>query len=194
MLPECTEVVTPVQINKLGYLFFSSRVFLTAVELGLFTAIAAAPGKCMTNEEIRDVFELHPRATPDFTDCLVSVNMLEREGNDPESARYFNTPETALFLDKARDSYVGKSLELASKKWFRVWADHPTLLKDKMRGTEKLREVIDSCNRQARVKIFYSGRVGGSGIRPDEKALSPEAIFDLGFGFWSSRILLTALE
>jgi DNA-binding MarR family transcriptional regulator len=164
------------------------------VEVGLFTAIATAPDKCMTNDEIREVLELHPRATPDFTDCLVSLSLLERQGDETETARYYNAPEAALFLDKTRDSYIGKPLEVASSKWFRMWADHPSMLKDKARGTDKLQAVIDACNREARVKLFYTGRVGSTGLTAEEKKLSPEALFELGFGFWNSRILLTAVE
>jgi DNA-binding MarR family transcriptional regulator len=188
------EDVSPEKITELGYLYVSSRVFLTAVEIELFTKLASAPGASMTNSEIREVFEFHPRSTPDFTDCLVSLNMLQRVGDDPATARYFNTPESALFLDKQRDSYIGKTLETASKNWYRDWADHPTLLKNKSRKTDKLQEVIKGCNQDARVKLFYSGRVGSTGLSPDERNLSPKDIFELGFGFWNSRILLTAVE
>jgi O-methyltransferase domain/Dimerisation domain len=186
--------ISPEKITELGYLYVSSRVFLTAVEIELFTKLASAPGGSMTNSEIREVFEFHPRATPDFTDCLVSLNVLQHAGDNPATARYSNTPESALFLDKKRDSYIGKTLETASRQWYWDWADHPSLLKNKSRKTDKLKEVIKGCNQDARVKLFYSGRVGSTGLSLQERNLSPNDIFELGFGFWNSRILLTAVE
>lgn len=42
--------------------------------------------------------------------------MLRRTG-----ARYANTPDTALFLDRAKPSYVGGMLEMANARLYRFW-------------------------------------------------------------------------
>jgi len=42
---------------------------------------------------------LHPRSARDFLDALVALGMLERDGD-----HYANTPETDLFLDRAKPS------------------------------------------------------------------------------------------
>lgn len=190
--------VTPDAIIQLGHLFWPSRVLLTAIELDLFTKLAAAPKGRMTNPEIRSLFGLHRRATPDFTDALVAMGMLARDGSSvnggEETCEYYNTPETGLFLNKNRDSYVGDILERCATKFYRDWIDHGELLKDKSRKTQALQEVVKACNQQARVKVFQAGRIGSSGTSEAEKKLSPSKIFDMGFGFWSSRLLLTAIE
>jgi SAM-dependent methyltransferase len=99
--------------------FFASKVLLSAVELGLFSALADGP---RTGAELEQALGLHPRATYDFLDALVAIGMLEREG-DGESARYANTQETALYLDRASPRYVGGILEMANARLYRFWAD-----------------------------------------------------------------------
>jgi SAM-dependent methyltransferase len=59
---------------------------------------------------------LHPRSARDFLDALVSLGMLERDGD-----RYANTPETDLFLDRTKPSYVGGVLEMANARLYPFW-------------------------------------------------------------------------
>jgi O-methyltransferase domain len=56
-----------------------------------------------------------PGAT-DFFDALVALGMLERE-----DGRYANTPETELFLDRAKPSYVGGILEMVNARVYGSW-------------------------------------------------------------------------
>ena len=49
-------------------------------------------------------------------DALVALGMLRRTGT-----RYANTPETALFLDRAKPSYVGGILEMSNARLYRFW-------------------------------------------------------------------------
>jgi SAM-dependent methyltransferase len=60
--------------------------------------------------------QLHPRSARDFFDALVALGMLKRSGQ-----RYANTAETALFLDRAKPSYVGGILEMANARLYRFW-------------------------------------------------------------------------
>jgi SAM-dependent methyltransferase len=60
--------------------------------------------------------ELHPRSAQDFFDALVALGMLKRTG-----ARYANTAETALFLDRAKPSYVGGMLEMCNARLYGFW-------------------------------------------------------------------------
>jgi hypothetical protein len=105
--------------------FFASKVLLSAVELGLFSELTDGP---RTGAELEQALGLHPRATYDFLDALVAIGMLEREGDGP-SARYANTPETALYLDRASPRYVGGILEMANARLYRFWADLTPALK-----------------------------------------------------------------
>ncbi len=110
---------SPAGILQIGFGFWSSKVLLSAVELGLFTLLAEGP---RTGAEIERALELHPRATADFLDALVAIGMLMRDG-DGAAALYGNTAETALFLDRGSPSYVGGILEMANARLYRFWGD-----------------------------------------------------------------------
>lgn len=111
--------LTPGRILETGMAFWSSKVLLSAVELGLFSLLAPAP---LTGAEIEARLGLHPRATFDFLDALVAIGLLDRAGSGP-TARYANTPETAAFLDRASPAYVGGILEMANVRLYPFWAD-----------------------------------------------------------------------
>jgi hypothetical protein len=105
--------------------FFASKALLSAVELGLFTKLGE---DSRTGTELERALGLHPRATYDFLDTLVALGMLERDG-DGASARYANTPATALYLDRSSPRYIGGILEMANARLYRFWADLTPALK-----------------------------------------------------------------
>jgi predicted O-methyltransferase YrrM len=76
----------------------------------------------MTGAEIARSLALHPRAVPDFPDALVALGFLDRTG-EGHDATYRNTPETALFLDRNSEHYIGGILEMANARLFGFWAD-----------------------------------------------------------------------
>jgi hypothetical protein len=114
--------VTPDNILQLGLGFWASRTLLSAVELGLFTELAREP---MPAEAVGERLNLHPRALRDFLDALVSLGMLERDSE----GLYANRPEAAMFLDRAKPSYVGGILEMASKRLYSYWGSLTEALK-----------------------------------------------------------------
>ncbi len=103
----------PERILQTGLAFWNSKTLLSAVEIGLFTELAATP---LSGEELGARLGLHERARRDFLDALVSMGFLQRA-----EERYANTPETALFLDRAKPSYLGGILEMASVRLFGFW-------------------------------------------------------------------------
>ena len=107
------EPLTPEHIMQVGLGFWASKTLLSAVELGLFTELAQGP---CTAAQLETRLGLHPRATLDFLDVLVSLGFLERNGGV-----YRNTPSTDLFLDKSKPSYVGGMLEMANMRLFGLW-------------------------------------------------------------------------
>ena len=109
----------PGHILQVGFGFWASKTLLSAVELELFTLLG---GEALTAEEIRVKLELHTRAHLDFLDALVSLHLLDREGEGP-TARYANTPATGLFLDTASPAYVGGILEMANARLYPFWAN-----------------------------------------------------------------------
>src|SRR6185503_18588213 len=110
---------SPAKIMELARGFMASKVLLAAVKLRLFDVLADGP---LTGGEIRERVGLHPRAIPDFLDSLLSLGMLEREG-EGEGATYANTPDTARFLVRSNETYVGGALEMYNDRLFRFWAD-----------------------------------------------------------------------
>jgi hypothetical protein len=108
-----SEQLTPERILGLGLAFWGSKTLLSAVEIGLFTELAKGS---LDFETLAERLMLHPRSARDFLDALVALDMLERDGD-----RYSNTPETDLFLDRAKPSYVGGILEMADARLYRFW-------------------------------------------------------------------------
>jgi O-methyltransferase domain/Dimerisation domain len=105
---------TPDEIMQLGMGFWGSKALLSAVELGLFSELAAAGP--LDADALRERLGLHARSARDFFDALVALGMLERE-----DGRYANTPATDLFLDRAKPSYIGGLLEMANARLFGFW-------------------------------------------------------------------------
>ena len=105
--------LTPAKIMQLGTGFWGSKALLSAIELGLFTELAKGALDAAT---LIKRLQLHPRSGRDFFDALVALDMLKRTGS-----RYANTTETALFLDRAKPSYVGGILEMCNARLYRFW-------------------------------------------------------------------------
>lgn len=105
--------LVPDRIMQLGLGFWGSKTLLSAVELRLFTELAT---RSLDAKTLAQRLKLHPRSAQDFFDALVALGMLKRVGT-----RYANTSETALFLDRAKPSYVGGMLEMCNARLYRFW-------------------------------------------------------------------------
>ena len=119
---------TPEKILQTGFAFWASKTLLTAVDLGVFTELAAQSGDL---QSLRERLHLHERSARDFLDALVALGFLERE-----NGIYRNTAETDLFLDKRKESYIGGILEMCNHRLYRFW-DH---LGEALRTGEKQNE------------------------------------------------------
>jgi 2-polyprenyl-3-methyl-5-hydroxy-6-metoxy-1,4-benzoquinol methylase len=105
--------LAPDHIMQIGLGFWASKVLLSAVEMGVFTELANGP------EEFRRLagrLGLHSRSARDYLDALVALGLLERS-----NGKYSNTPETDLFLDRRKPSYMGGVLEMANTRLFGFW-------------------------------------------------------------------------
>ena len=98
--------LTPERILQTGLAFFASKTLLSAIEMGVFTELAHGPEGL---EALSGRLGLHPRSSRDFLDALLALGFLQRDGD-----RYANTPETGLFLDRRKPSYIGGILEMAN--------------------------------------------------------------------------------
>ncbi len=116
-----TAPITPGKIMHVGMAFWSSQALLTAVKLELFTLLAAGS---LSEKEIKRKLGLgcSDRHVFDWLDALVSIGFLERKGLLLDSL-YSNAPDTDLFLDKNKKTYMGGILEMGKNRLYRFWGD-----------------------------------------------------------------------
>src|SRR5262245_32892707 len=104
---------SPEKILQVGLSFWVSKTLLSAVEMEVFTELAKHPEDL---KSLQGRLGLHPRSARDFLDALVALGFLQRI-----DGKYHNTPETDLFLDKKKASYIGGILEMANLRLFGFW-------------------------------------------------------------------------
>lgn len=105
--------LTAENILKTGMAFWPAKTLLSAVELGIFTELAHGP---MPLDSLCKRVGLNPRGARDFLDALVALGFLKRE-----SDHYRNAPESDLFLDRNKPSYIGGILEMANRRLYPIW-------------------------------------------------------------------------
>jgi O-methyltransferase domain/Dimerisation domain len=108
-----TKPVTPENLLRLGVGFWGSKTFLSAVELKVFTELAKGDADW---ESLSRKIGLHHRGARDFLDALVALEVLDRT-----DGKYRNTPETEMFLDQGKPSYIGGLFEMANARLYPFW-------------------------------------------------------------------------
>jgi hypothetical protein len=103
----------PQRLLQIGMAFWASKAMLSAVELGVFTALSNGPRQA---DDLAKALGLHPRGALDFLDTLVALDLLTREGG-----LYANTHDADFFLDRNKPSYVGGLLEMANARLYPFW-------------------------------------------------------------------------
>lgn len=116
---------SPEHVMRIGAGFWPAKVLLAANEFDLFTVLA---DDSLRASEIERALDLHPRATRDFLDALVSLGVLEREG-DGDDPRYRNTPETGAFLNRDDPRYIGGALDIFNNPIYEHWGTLEEALK-----------------------------------------------------------------
>jgi hypothetical protein len=124
---------SPEKLLALGMSFWNAKTLLSAVELGVFDALANGPADLAT---LTSKLGLHKRSAHDFFDALVAMKILERDAG----GRYANTPETEFFLVRGRPSYVGGLLEMANARLYSSWGHLSEALKTGRRQSEHQEE------------------------------------------------------
>ncbi|POY37169.1 methyltransferase [Solitalea longa] len=119
--------IDPARIMQVGMGFWASKTLLTAVKLNLFTLLGKGQ---QSTKQIKNQLGLQTtdRHVSDWLDTLVSLGFLNREGIF-DSANYSNTPDTDLFLDKNKPSYIGGILQMANNRSYNIWSNLETALK-----------------------------------------------------------------
>src|SRR5262245_24121368 len=101
-------------ILELGYAFRGAKALMSAVELGVFTALTEGP---LDGEALRQQLGLAERGARDFFDALVALDLLNRDG----IGRYSNAPGAALHLDPRNGSYAGGLFEKLTAREYACW-------------------------------------------------------------------------
>jgi len=114
--------VTADHIVQLGKAFRASKVLFSAVELGVFSALAKGPRDL---EALRIEVGVSERGARDFFDSLVALDLLARDG----CGRYRNTPEADLYLDREKPTYIGGELDHFNKRGYPHWHSLTAALK-----------------------------------------------------------------
>ncbi|GAA4608345.1 8-O-methyltransferase [Actinoplanes octamycinicus] len=90
-----------------------AKVLHSAVQLDVFTALAAGP---LDAGELAAAAGLHPRLATDFLDALAGLGLLARE-----DGRYRNTPLADTYLVQDRDTYLGGFIDLTNETLYGTW-------------------------------------------------------------------------
>ncbi|MGP3977326.1 methyltransferase [Streptomyces sp. 8N114] len=116
-VPESTTLDSPEAsaLAQLGLGFAASKLLLSALELGVFTALDETADGTAEAEELRAALGLHPRAASDFFDALTAVGLLERQ-----YGRYRNSEAARRHLVRG-PAYQGGFLEGANFVLYPAW-------------------------------------------------------------------------
>lgn len=123
---------SPEKLLALGMSFWNAKALLSAVELGVFDALAEGPADL---ESLRTRLGLHERSARDFFDALVALKLLERQ-----DGAYRNALDADFFLVRARPSYVGGLLEMANARLYESWGHLTEALRTGQRQSENKEE------------------------------------------------------
>jgi len=120
--PAGSTVPSPDRIVELGYAFRAAKAVLSAVELGVFTALAKGP--CDLGPLRREI-GIAERGARDFFDALVALGLLDRD----TEGRYRNAPESGHYLDAAKSTYIGGDLDHLNVRGYARWHSLTAALK-----------------------------------------------------------------
>jgi SAM-dependent methyltransferase len=110
-----TKTAMPDRILEVSYAFWQSKALLSAVELDVFTVLAAGP---LDLEMLTSRAGIHGRGARDFFDALVALGLLHRDLD----GRYGNQPDTDRYLDRRKPTYIGGLLEHLNARHYQNWS------------------------------------------------------------------------
>jgi hypothetical protein len=151
-----TTITNPDRLLQLGHAFKGAKALLSAVELGVFTILSEGP---LDLETLQQRIEIDARGARDFFDALVALELLERDGK----GHYANTPETDLYLDSTKPSYIGGDFDHLNARVYPHWNDLTAALRtghpqSGARGTGNYPALYSD---PATFKTFMSGMTDG---------------------------------
>ena len=149
--------VAPDRLIEIAFAFRKSKAFLSAVELGLFTALSDGP---LDHDVLVERLGLHGRGARDLFDALVALGLLDR-GAD---GRYANPPDCAAYLDARKPTFIGDLFEYLNARMYGTWGLlTPALRSGKPQsGPSAAGGFAGFYADQPTAEIFLKGMTGGS--------------------------------
>ena len=144
-------------ILHLGYAFRGAKALMSAVELGVFTALAGAPLAC---DALRQRLGLAERGTRDFLDALVALGLLLRD----DTGRYSNASVSDRHLDANKPGYIGGLLENLNAREYAAWDALTEALRTgkPQTGFDASRHFAQLYSDPKRLAFFVRGMTGAS--------------------------------
>jgi precorrin-6B methylase 2 len=102
------------RLFEIGSAYRKAKVLLSAVELGVFSVLAAGS---LDATDLAERVKVNKRAARDFFDALVAMGLLTRDGK----GRYRNTVESDHYLDEAKPTYLGASFDQYNRREYGLW-------------------------------------------------------------------------
>jgi ubiquinone/menaquinone biosynthesis C-methylase UbiE len=117
-----SNLLSPIWIREIATGFQSSRIFLTAYELGLFTALGNG---AKASSAVAKQLKTNPRATDRLMNALCSMELLSKKGG-----KFSNTPAAAKLLVQGKPDYMAGFMHTIS-----LWDTWSTLTQAVREGT-----------------------------------------------------------
>jgi hypothetical protein len=144
-------------IVELGYAFRGAKALMSAVELGVFTALAQEPLDC---HMLRARLGIAERGAVDFFDALVALGLLTRN----QQGLYANAPGSGRYLDAHKPSYVGGLFENLNAREYAMWDSLTEALRTgkPQTGFETAGHFSQLYSDRERLDYFTKGMTGAS--------------------------------
>jgi hypothetical protein len=148
---------SPNRVLSAAFAFRSSKVLLSAVDLGVFPALLDGP---LRLEALVGKLGLHGRGAHDFFDTLVSLGFLSRDAD----GRYHNVPDCSVYLDPDQPTYIGGVLEYLSGSNYEAWGALTAALREgtPQAGPSAAGGYAAFYDEPSRLESFLRGMTSGS--------------------------------
>jgi phospholipid N-methyltransferase len=132
---------------EIGHGFWAAKTLLCAVKLGVFTELDH--NGAQTVDELEAALGLHPRASRDFLDALVALDLLDRK-----DGRYRNTPESEAFLVEGKPTSLAGWFEMFNDRLYLFWGN----LEEALRTGRPQNELEDEQSHPFEEAIYQDDR------------------------------------
>jgi 3-hydroxy-5-methyl-1-naphthoate 3-O-methyltransferase len=146
--------ISPSPIMQMATGYWVSKTLMTAVELGVFTKIAAYQNRnsnqSMTLKEFQNIIGIEAsRPAEAFIIALVSLGLLTVDINNNGERIFKNSQLSSMFLDESKPTYIGDVIAMFDDRLYKRWDKLSEAVKTNRPVGEEQEEDIES--------IFDSG-------------------------------------